>query len=164
MGTNDLGVTRTTKARRLHFWFRLDCQVGLPQMLNLMPRKTRVQYPGAMYHPPSPGSGGRVGADGRRVGAAPGGRIALGKRSSQGRPACGRGTTGPGWISDELVRRPKNVPEELAIAARLRRETTLPLRAIPVRVHLGTSKSANAWRHQWMRKPTRLIQPKPKLP
>jgi hypothetical protein len=119
-------------------------------MLDLMPRKIRVQYPGAMYHPPSPGSGGRVGADGRRVGAAPGGRIALGKRSSQGRPACGRGTTGPGWISDELVRRPKNDPEKLASAARLRRETILSLKRIARRVGLGSSKSANAKLHNWM--------------
>ena len=49
-----------------------------------------------MYHPPSLGHGGRVRADGRRVGAAPGGRFALGKRSSQGRPACGRETTATG--------------------------------------------------------------------
>jgi hypothetical protein len=35
-------------------------------------------------------------------------------------------------------------PGKLAIAARLRQETTLPLKEIPAPIHLGTSKSANA--------------------
>jgi hypothetical protein len=35
----------------------------------------------------------------------------------------------------------------------LRRETTLSLRAISARVHLGSSKSANALLHRWMREP-----------
>jgi hypothetical protein len=39
----------------------------------------------------------------------------------------------------------------MAIAARLRRETTMPLKWIAARIHLGTSKSANAGVHQWMR-------------
>jgi hypothetical protein len=47
----------------------------------------------------------------------------------------------PGWSADELVRRPKNDPDKLAIAARLRRESTLTLLAIPARVHLGASQS-----------------------
>jgi hypothetical protein len=51
-----------------------------------------------------------------------------------------------------LVRRRKNDPDKLAIAARLRRETTLTLKAIAARVRLGTSKSANARLHKWMRK------------
>jgi len=55
-----------------------------------------------------------------------------------------------GWREPELSARRKSDPGKLALAARLRRETTLSLRAIAARVHLGTSKSANARLHQWM--------------
>ena len=47
--------------------------------------------------------------------------------------------------------RRKNDPAKLALAARLRRETTLPLKWITARVRLGTSKSANAKLHRWLR-------------
>lgn len=56
-----------------------------------------------------------------------------------------------GWSEPELTTRRKSDPDKLAIAARLRRETTLPLKAIAARVHLGTSKSANTRLHQWMK-------------
>jgi hypothetical protein len=56
-----------------------------------------------------------------------------------------------GWQPDDLVTRRKNDPAKLAIAARLRRETTLPLKAIAARVHLGTSKTANTKLHKYMR-------------
>ena len=52
----------------------------------------------------------------------------------------------------DLASRPKSDPVKLAMAARRRRETTLSIKAIATRVHLGTSKSANARLHQWMRK------------
>jgi hypothetical protein len=51
-----------------------------------------------------------------------------------------------GWQEQELSARRKSDPAKLALAARLR-ETTLSLRAIAARVHLGTSKSANARLH-----------------
>jgi hypothetical protein len=51
----------------------------------------------------------------------------------------------------DLASRPKNEPGKLVIAARLRRETTLPIKWIAARVQLGTSKSANASLHNWMR-------------
>jgi len=57
-----------------------------------------------------------------------------------------------GWRGAELATRRKGDPDKLAIAARLRKETTLSLKAIAARVHLGTSKSANARLHNWMRK------------
>ena len=38
----------------------------------------------------------------------------------------------------------------LALAARLRKETTLSIKGIAAWVYLGTSKSANARLHQWM--------------
>jgi hypothetical protein len=47
--------------------------------------------------------------------------------------------------------RRKNDPGKLALAARLRRETTLPLKWITARVRLGTSKRANPKLHRWLR-------------
>jgi hypothetical protein len=46
--------------------------------------------------------------------------------------------------------RRKSDPGKPALAARVRRETTLPLKAIAALAHLGTSKSANARLHEWM--------------
>jgi hypothetical protein len=56
-----------------------------------------------------------------------------------------------GWPEEELARRRKSDPEKLAIAGRLRRETTLTIRRIAARLHLGTSRSANVRLQQWMR-------------
>jgi putative transposase len=58
-----------------------------------------------------------------------------------------------GWTETQLRTRPKGDLAKLALAARLRRETTLTLKAIAARVHLGTSKSANVRLHRWMRSP-----------
>jgi len=55
-----------------------------------------------------------------------------------------------GWTETELPARRKSDPAKLSIAARLRQETTLPLKAIAHRVHLGTSKGANSNLHRWM--------------
>ena len=60
-----------------------------------------------------------------------------------------------GWTEKDLAQRRKGDPEKLGLAARLRRETTLTLKAIAARVGLGTSKSANARLHQWMRQSTK---------
>ena len=49
-----------------------------------------------------------------------------------------------GWNEAELERRRKNDPGKLAMAARLRRETILPIKSIAALVRLGTSKSASA--------------------
>jgi hypothetical protein len=65
-----------------------------------------------------------------------------------------------GWQETDLKARRKSDPAKLALAARLRRETTLTLRAIAARVHLGTSKSANARLHEWMRMPAKKIEHK----
>jgi REP element-mobilizing transposase RayT len=56
-----------------------------------------------------------------------------------------------GWKATELARRRKSDPDKLAIAARLRRETTLTIKSIAVRVQLGTSKGANSNLHSWMK-------------
>jgi len=55
-----------------------------------------------------------------------------------------------GWPESGLAERRKTDPGKLALAARLRRETALPLKWIAARVRLGTSKSANANLHRWM--------------
>ena len=53
-----------------------------------------------------------------------------------------------GWDEQDLARRRKNDVVKLELAARLRRETTLSIKAIAARVGLGTSKSANAKLHR----------------
>ncbi len=54
------------------------------------------------------------------------------------------------WNAGQLQQQRKNDPRKLAIAARLRRETTLTLKAIAAKIGLGSSKSANATLHRWM--------------
>jgi putative transposase len=56
-----------------------------------------------------------------------------------------------GWTELDLAARRKNAPPKLAIAARLRKETTLTVKEIAARVSLGTSKSANAKLHAFIR-------------
>jgi REP-associated tyrosine transposase len=55
-----------------------------------------------------------------------------------------------GWQESDLLNRNKTDPAKLAIAVRLRKETTLPIKMIASRVHLGTSKSANVRLHAAM--------------
>jgi len=55
-----------------------------------------------------------------------------------------------GWTEQDLTRRRKSDPGKLALAARLRRETTLSVKEIARRVGLGTSKGANTTLHRWM--------------
>ena len=56
-----------------------------------------------------------------------------------------------GWKERNLIVRRKIDAGKLAIAGRLRRETTLTIGKIAQRLHLGRSKSANARIHEWMR-------------
>jgi REP element-mobilizing transposase RayT len=56
-----------------------------------------------------------------------------------------------GWQEADLVSRPKSDLVKLEIAARLRRETTLSIKAIAARMHLGSSKAANRSLHRYMR-------------
>jgi hypothetical protein len=53
-----------------------------------------------------------------------------------------------GWKEARLEQGFKSDPVKLAIAARLRRETTLPLKWIAGRLHLGSWKSLNAKLHR----------------
>jgi hypothetical protein len=54
-------------------------------------------------------------------------------------------------VSGRPGARPKDDPAKQAIAARLRKEAALSLKATAMRVHLGTSKSAHARLHRWIR-------------
>jgi len=56
-----------------------------------------------------------------------------------------------GWKESDLMRHCKSDPAKLVIAARLRQETTLSVKTIAARMHLGTSKSANARLHGGLR-------------
>ena len=53
------------------------------------------------------------------------------------------------WREGQLPKRLKSDPAKLAMAARLRRETTLPLPWIAARLHMGTWKSLHAKLHRW---------------
>jgi REP element-mobilizing transposase RayT len=70
-----------------------------------------------------------------------------------------------GWREVELISRRKSDPAKLGMAARLRRETTLPMKVIAGRLHLGTSRSANVRLHAAMQgaMPARPNQSPPRL-
>ena len=55
-----------------------------------------------------------------------------------------------GWTEADLASKRKNAPEKLALAARLRKETTLTIKQIAARVCLGKSKGANTNLHRFM--------------
>jgi putative transposase len=57
-----------------------------------------------------------------------------------------------GWTRTDLERRTKSAPEKVALAARLRRETTLTIKAITGRLQMGSWKSASTRLHQLKRK------------
>jgi len=54
-----------------------------------------------------------------------------------------------GWTAAQLVERRKSDPAKLAVASRLRRETTLTAGWIAQRLDLGTRKSAAVKLHRW---------------
>jgi hypothetical protein len=51
-----------------------------------------------------------------------------------------------------LAARRKGDAEKMALAARLRKETTLSVKVTAARVQLGTAKSASARLHEWRHK------------
>jgi hypothetical protein len=55
------------------------------------------------------------------------------------------------WLAQDLVCRAKNDPSKLAIAVRLRGETTLTITAKAALVDLGTYNTANACLHRAMK-------------
>jgi len=66
------------------------------------------------------------------------------------------------WTQDDLAKHRKSHPAKLAMAARLRRETTLSSKRIAERLHLGKPESARANLHRWHKRSaaaTAQIQP-----
>ena len=53
------------------------------------------------------------------------------------------------WTEADLKQRAKSDPEKLALAARLRRETTLTMAQVAARLHLGSWKSFAAKLRRW---------------
>jgi hypothetical protein len=54
-------------------------------------------------------------------------------------------------VEAELAARRKSDPGKLAIADRLRKDTTLSIKEIAIRVGLGTANSANSNLYRWSR-------------
>jgi|GEM_PF-681968 len=103
-----------------------------------MPRKIRVEFPGAVYHVISRGE--------RRE------AIFLDDVDRHDfLKTLAEELARLGWSEEELARRCKGDPGKMALAGRQRRETTLAVKAIAARLHLWTSKSANTRLHSWMR-------------
>jgi hypothetical protein len=75
----------------------------------------------------------------------------MGVAAAEGRRIVSEEFKQLGRTEQDLATRRKSDPGKLALAARVRRETTLPLKTIAALAHLGTSKSANARLHEWMR-------------
>jgi len=57
-----------------------------------------------------------------------------------------------GWTGADLEQRNRSAPEKLALAARLRRESTLTIKEIAQRLHLGSWKRATTRLHHLKRK------------
>jgi hypothetical protein len=73
-----------------------------------------------------------------------------------------------GWQESELATRRRSDPDKPASAARLRSETTLPIKWIAVRVPIGTAKGAKSVldqlaQSQHQRKLARALEPCPQL-
>jgi hypothetical protein len=66
------------------------------------------------------------------------------------------------WTRDDLAARQKSDPAKLALAARLRQETTLSLKQIAERVGLGKPKDARTNLHKFMNR-SQTVSPQPQL-
>ena len=55
------------------------------------------------------------------------------------------------WTARDLQERPKSDPAKLALAARVREETTLTISWLARRLHLGSWKSFASKLHRWMK-------------
>jgi hypothetical protein len=58
-----------------------------------------------------------------------------------------------GWTESDLATRQRSDPGKVAIAVRLRNETTLPVKWIAARVQIGTAKGAKSVLHRSGRGP-----------
>jgi REP element-mobilizing transposase RayT len=131
-----------------------------------MPRKLRLEYPGAVYHVISRanGKGNLFETDVDRQDFVKTLAATCAKTGFQVHAYCLMRNhfhlvvetpqvnlvAGMRWfLSATLEQGTKSAPEKLALAARLRRETTLTLPWILARLHMGTWKSLNAKQHRW---------------
>jgi hypothetical protein len=57
------------------------------------------------------------------------------------------------WTPSDLATQQKNHPAKLALAATLRQETTLSVKQIAERLHLGKPKGARKNLHKYMNSP-----------
>ena len=119
-----------------------------------MPRQLRIQYPGAMYHVMSRGNRRQdIFLDDvdrqdflktlGQVGQHHFGELRLETAQAKAERIITEELGRLGWQQAELASRRKHDPAKLEIAARLRRETTLSVKQIATRLHLGTAKSAS---------------------
>ncbi len=106
-----------------------------------MPRKLRVEFPGAIYHVMSRGD--------RREDIFKGDvdrqdflKTLAETCQKAGFEVHAEELKRLGWTEADLPERRKSDPDKLAMAARLRRETTLTVSWIAHRLTLGTRKSA----------------------
>ena len=95
-----------------------------------MPRKLRMEYPGAICHVVNRGE--------RRKDIF---KDDLDRKAGRKRPgaSCGRNSGGVGgWREEELARMRKGDQVEVKLAQRLRRETTMSLKWIARRLQMGS--------------------------
>ena len=130
--------------------------VGVPVWLGAlspMPRTMRVEFPGAMYHVMDRG-------DRREDMFVDDGK---GETAEQkGNRVIAEELARLGWQQYNLASRRQAHLDKLAIALRLRNETTLSIKWIVARVRIGSSKGANSVLHPWVhgRDKTAAVQPK----
>jgi len=67
-----------------------------------------------------------------------------------------------GWQESDLASCRKADPDKLAIAVRLRNETTLSIKWIAARVRIGSSKGAKAVLHRWVHGQDKITAVQPK--
>jgi hypothetical protein len=70
-------------------------------------------------------------------------------RQAKGERIIAEQLPGLGWTEEDLAKRHKGDPGKLALAARLRRETTLPMKWISTRLPMGTWRSASTRLQTW---------------
>lgn len=92
-----------------------------------------------------------AGGDGRQLGAIDSGQLRRETAEGKAERIVAEELKRLGWYEAERVRRRKGDAAKMAIAARLRKETTLTMKRIAQRMHLGTSHSAQVRLHEWIR-------------
>ena len=78
------------------------------------------------------------------------GQIRLETAQAKAEGIVAEALAGRGWTLEDLVARPKSDPAKLALAARLRQETTLSVKQIAERLGLGKPKGARTNLHKFM--------------